>query len=75
MGFQKNKSKIKNKQTQANGIIRQQRFLGAYYKYQVEVAGQSLNVISQHEFPLHSAVQIDLKNGVTPLLFSEMVGE
>ncbi|MFZ7234749.1 ABC transporter ATP-binding protein [Avibacterium avium] len=58
--------------TQANGIIRQQRFLGAYYKYQVEVAGQSLNVISQHEFPLHSAVQIDLKNGVTPLLFSEM---
>ncbi|MEE6032618.1 ABC transporter ATP-binding protein [Avibacterium paragallinarum] len=61
--------------TQANGIIRQQRFLGAYYKYQVEVAGQSLNVISQHEFPLHSAVQIDLKNGVTPLLFSEMIGE
>ncbi|MFZ7109763.1 hypothetical protein ACLSZ5_06035 [Avibacterium avium] len=66
---------MNNKQAQANGIIRQQRFLGAYYKYQVEMAGQSLNVISQHEFPLHSAVQIDLKNGVTPLLFSEMVGE
>lgn len=61
--------------TQANGIIRQQRFLGAYYKYQVEVTGQTLNVISQHEFPLHSAVQIYLKNGVTPLLFSEMVSE
>ncbi|MFZ7159003.1 ABC transporter ATP-binding protein [Avibacterium gallinarum] len=44
--------------TQANGIIRQQRFLGAYYKYQVEMAGLQLIITSQQSLPLGARVQV-----------------
>ncbi|URL06927.1 ABC transporter ATP-binding protein [Avibacterium sp. 21-595] len=55
---------------QANGIIRQKRFLGAYYKYHVEISGVQLIITSQQSLPLTGRVQVFYEKE-TGVIFAE----